>query len=260
MHHYFIENNSLFDFGSCEFELAFAKCDMCHIKAQRIKLNEKISAVDKCGHRFIVEITDINKGSFKARILKEIPSHENNFSYTLLFALSKSSKVEDVIRASTEIGFDDFYIFKSQRSVISLDKKKEGEKCKRYQSIARSASMQSCRSTIPHVHEILNLNELECQIAQLDAVLFCYEGAKLNQQILKVVSNIYTSGLTSGKIGIIVGPEGGFSADEVDQLRGFNNIHEVSLGETILRCETAGIVASSLAKSAFDTLSEGMLD
>ena len=120
--------------------------------------------------------------------------------------------------------------------------------------------MQSCRSTIPHVHEIFNFNELECQIAQLDTVLFCYEEAKLNQQILKVVNNIYTSGLTSGKIGIIVGPEGGFSVEEVEKLRSLNNIHEVSLGETILRCETAGIVASSLAKSAFDTLSEGMHD
>lgn len=260
MHHYFIENNSLSDFGSCEFELAFADCDLRHVKAQRIKLNEKISVVDKCGKRFIVEITDIDKGSFKARILKETPSHENNFSYTLFFALSKSSKVEDVIRASTEIGFDDFFIFKSQRSVISLDKKKEGEKCKRYQSIARSASMQSCRSTIPHVHEIVNFNELECLIAQLKDVLFCYEGTQLNQQILKVVNNIYISGVTSGKIGIIVGPEGGFSAEEVEQLRGLNNVHEVSLGETILRCETAGIVASALAKSAFDTLSEGMLN
>ncbi|MBU5669943.1 16S rRNA (uracil(1498)-N(3))-methyltransferase [Peptoniphilus sp. MSJ-1] len=163
-------------------------------------------------------------------ISKVEEENESKVNLTLFFGLLKSSKAEDVLKHTTEIGVTNFYPVLMDRSISDISKKME-KKIDRYQKIVESAAKQSRRDIIPVVHnmikteDILNFNG--------DLVL-CYEDEEtlnLSEILPKLTNNI----------GLIIGPEGGISEREINLLK---EAYKVSLGKRILRAETASIAAS----------------
>jgi len=136
-------------------------------------------------------------------------------------ALTKAAKPEIAVQKATEIGIDDVVVFESERSVARWDQKKRLRNEERLQKVAREAAMQSRRVTIPTVRVLPDLVSLlpVAGLARAD-----FGGVPTN----------------SSHRFVLVGPEGGWSERERGAVPAV-----VDLGPTVLRAETAAVVASS---------------
>ena len=129
-----------------------------------------------------------------------------------------------------------------------MDKKSSAKKIERWQKVAETAAKQSGRDIIPKVENLINFKNLLNLIEKYDIVLLSYENEK-NNTIKNVLKNIEKQ--ANLKIGAIIGPEGGIAADEACKLQEAWAI-PVSLGNRILRTETAGMAITNIITYEFE--------
>ena len=158
--------------------------------------------------------------------------------------------MDTIVRHATEVGIAEFVPMTTSRSVVKLDAKKSKARFERWASIAKSAAMQSGRSSKPVVHAPCSVAGAVDIAKDCDAVLICWEEAELSSTLAEAVSCcIAATGKDprSLRIALVVGPEGGLTAQEVDLFLALPYAYSISLGPSILSTETAGIVAPALA-------------
>ena len=230
-------------------EMQIAGQDAHHIiDVLRMLPGEQIQIVADDGISFIGEITVVatNTVTVIAReILRE--SHEPDVRISLLQGLAKGDKMELIIQKAVEIGVADIFPVAMSHSVVVLDRSKAEKKTERWQKIAESAAKQSKRDIIPMVHEVMTLGQI-LQKERWNLLLVAYESE--NMVSLKNVLQAHKEAKT---IGIVIGPEGGLSTEEVEAARVHGGI-AVSLGRRILRTETAGLVAATVILYETDNL------
>lgn len=213
-----------------------------------------------------IDICDENSVKYKTRIEKYIDKiavccieciYENttepNINVTLYQGFPKADKLEMIIQKTTEIGVMDIFPVQMERSIVKMDKKNIEKKVERWNKICAEASKQSGRQKIPRVHMPINFKNMIENISKYDIVLLPYE----NEKSVTLKSKIMTLNNTENKgnfkeIAIIIGPEGGFSKEEINTLSKFENVHIVSLGPRILRTETAALVTLSMLIYEFE--------
>ena len=210
--------------------------DAWHItKVLRMRMGEKITVCNLNGTDFECVLTDIAPGNVTAQILKSRPCvSEPAVKIRLYQALPKADKLEFIVQKAVELGAVEIVPVLTGRCVSRWDAKTATKKIERLQKISLEAAKQSGRGCIA---KILPLLEFEAAIQSMKtanrAILF-YERAK---------SPLHT--LLQGdfdSIAIMVGCEGGFSAEEAEYAKA-HGVMAASLGTRILRCETAPIVA-----------------
>lgn len=163
---------------------------------------------------------------------------EINEDVTLLFALTKGDKIDLVLQKATELGVKKVALIQSERTVVKYDNKDLEKKSIRFQKIMKEASEQSHRVIVPEFLGVFNLKNLP-EVAFSDINYVAYE------KDANDVNNSFC-GLSKGKsISILIGPEGGFSEQEINNLTKQGFIR-TSLGKRILRAETAAIYALSV--------------
>ena len=206
------------------------------LHVMRMKKDDEIEVVanDKL---FLCRIENVNP--LNIYIVHEINSDvELNEDVTLLFALTKGDRTDLVVQKATELGVKKIALIQSERTVVRYEEKDIAKKCARYQKIMKEASDQSHRLVVPTLLGIYNLKKLPKEVYS-DLNYVAYE---------KDANDVEGSfkGLTKGKsVTILVGPEGGFSKEEIDMLVNQGFIR-TSLGKRILRAETAAIYALSV--------------
>ena len=133
------------------------------------------------------------------------------------------------------------------RTVVKLDAKKAAKKTERYNLIAESAAKQSGRGLIPEVLTPVTFAHAIKMASELDMNIIPYEEAEGLEYSRKVLSEIH------GKksLGIFIGPEGGFSRNEVEQAMAAG-AKSITLGHRILRTETAGLAVMSIVMFEID--------
>ena len=149
--------------------------------------------------------------------------------------------MEWIIEKGTELGVSEFTPLRLKRCVVKIEAKEEEKKRTRWQKIAKSAAEQSKRNIIPIINEVQNIEKVFKMIENYDIVLVAYELEKTNT--LKNELKKITTGKEL-KIAIIIGPEGGIEENEIEQMKE-KGAKVVSLGERILRTETAPITMAS---------------
>jgi len=162
---------------------------------------------------------------------------------TLAQGLAKGEKMDDVVRQATEIGVWRFVPFAAERSVVRFDAAKAEARTERWRRIAAEAAQQSQRADIPLVHSVLTTAELPGVLAG-STVLVCWEDAEGAPGIGKAIARLALP--EDADVTVVVGPEGGLTPAEVALLEDAGAV-TVSLGHTVLRTETAGVVAAALA-------------
>lgn len=197
----------------------------------RFKEGEVFEAVVKDR---LYELIYIN--SEKARIISyskiEIQKKPN---INLFFSILKGDKTDFVLQKCTEIGVTNFYPMITMRTIPNI-KGKEFDKVGRWQRIVNNASKQSKSTFIPKVHHPIDISEIFDHIYRNDFSIVPYEEEKT--VTIKEALDKYRG----GDINIIIGPEGGFEPIEILTLNKAG-VKSVSLGEKILRAETACMVA-----------------
>lgn len=194
----------------------------------RCARGENILILDGKGKSFRAKIIDRNH----IEILGENEQlREDKFKLILCQALLKGEKMDFIIQKSTEIGVTKIIPFISERCII-----KKTNKIERWRRIIKEASEQSGRLNTPDIDSIKNFDEL---LASINNGILFWENAKLS------LVDVFFELSLSEPIFLIVGPEGGFSSDEVSRALK-KELKIASLGKRILRSDTAAIISLSL--------------
>ena len=218
------------------------------IDVLRMIPGDRLQVVADDGISFLGEIADISTNTvtvYAREILRE--THEPDVRISLLQGLAKGGKMELIIQKAVEIGVTDIFPVAMDHSVMVLDNSKAEKKTQRWQKIAEAAAKQSKRDAIPAVHEVATLTQV-LRTKKWDLLLIAYESE--NQVSLKEALQTHKEAKT---IGLIIGPEGGLSNEEVKTAQAAGGI-AVSLGRRILRTETAGLVAATAILYETDNL------
>lgn len=218
--------------------------DVNHIKrVLRLKENERINICNKDNQKnYIAFIEKMNEDNIICNIIEEKMQNAEPSTYIHLFqGLPKFDKMEYIIEKGTEIGISEITPVQMVRSIVKLDEKRAMGKALRWQKIAEVAAKQSGRDIIPKINNVIKLKTIFEKIKNYDIVLLAYENEQNNK--LKTVLKQLSSQLDL-KIAIIIGPEGGIDDTELELMKQ-NNVNSISLGNRILRTETASLVLVS---------------
>ncbi len=233
MHRFFVNPS---DISSCGVEITGD--DVAHIsKVLRLRCGDKISVCDQNGFDYVCTVSEVGKERVFARVDEKLPSiSESRVSVTLYQGLPKGDKMELIIQKCTELGVKKFVPVVMQRSVSRP--KDASKKTARYRKIALEAAKQSKRSAVPDVCDATDFESVLDGIKDGDALnILPYENEKST-----TLKEVLRKNCDAKNINLIIGPEGGFSDEEIaDALA--QNIQTVTLGPRILRCETAPIAA-----------------
>jgi 16S rRNA (uracil1498-N3)-methyltransferase len=151
-----------------------------------------------------------------------------------------------VVRQVTELGVSRVVPFAAERSVVKLDAARAAARADRWRRIAAEAAQQSQRVDVPEIHDLVPAMRLADVLAD-SVVLVCWEDAPDAEGIGDALARIAPE--PERDVAVVVGPEGGLTANEVALLASAGAV-TVSLGSTVLRTETAGVVAVALAMYA----------
>jgi 16S rRNA (uracil1498-N3)-methyltransferase len=211
--------------------------DIHHIKnVMRNKDNDKIEVVyDK--KTFICNIDNINDCSLS--IVEELEeNNELDIELVVVCSLVKEQKMDLILQKLTELGVSKIIPLKTERSIVKLDEKRESKKLIRWQAICKEASEQAKRNNVPVVTDIYTLKDLVKE--ESDMKLVCSVNEKNN-----FINNYLQNYENCAKMIVVIGPEGGFS-DKEEEFLVSNGYDRVSLGNRVLRVETATIYVASV--------------
>lgn len=159
---------------------------------------------------------------------------EPSVSVTLYQGLPKSDKMDSVVQKAVEMGVTRIVPMLTQRCVSRPDQKSAQKKVERWQKISVEAAKQCGRGILPPVSPVTDFSAALRQAASESTILFFYEGGGQSlQQCIDPSCKEYS---------IFIGPEGGFSEEEV-QFALDLGAKKVTLGPRILRTETAPVAA-----------------
>ena len=242
MYHFFVDSSQITP--DCK-RVEITDSDYNHIAhVLRMKVGEQFSVSireEEEGRELfyeIEEITDsavIGKLCFIEEVGNELPS-----KIYLFQGLPKVDKMELIIQKAVELGAFEIVPMSTKRCIVKLDEKKAESKVKRWQAIAEAAAKQSKRAIIPNVHMPMTMKEAVQYAKDMDVKLIPYEMAEHSDETKKIIEAIRPG----QSIAVFIGPEGGFSEQEID-LCNENGIKPITLGKRILRTETAGFTIIS---------------
>ncbi|MBQ9588660.1 MAG: 16S rRNA (uracil(1498)-N(3))-methyltransferase [Butyrivibrio sp.] len=242
MYHFFVENSQVTpDYKKVEITGE----DYNHISnVLRMKPGEQFSVSirdDESGREIFYEIEEITKSSvignlcFIEEVGNELPS-----KIYLFQGLPKVDKMELIIQKAVELGAFEIIPMSTKRCVVKLDEKKAESKVKRWQAIAEAAAKQSKRAVIPSVSMPMTMKQAVEFAKNMDVKIIPYENEKGIAETKRIIENIKPG----QDIAVFIGPEGGFSEQEIELCRE-NSIEPITLGKRILRTETAGFTIIS---------------
>lgn len=211
-------------------------------KVLRAKVGDKLIVCDGKSKSYEAEISDIKKESVSLNIIKELNEDtEPKVKITLAQCLPKGSKIDFIIQKSIELGVFDIIPVISERSVPDISGKEE-KKQERWQKIAKEAAEQSGRQIIPQIHSPISFDDLLKSENKYDLKIIPWE-LEEEKSLKSVIGNREVYSQVSNIL-VIVGPEGGFSQEEINKARE-SGLTPITLGKRILRTETAPIAVLS---------------
>ena len=216
--------------------------DVKHIyKVLRLQEGEKVVLNDCNGNEYLARIKDVSKTEVNLDIIEKLElNNESDIEIVLFQGMPKAQKMDLIVQKGTELGISKFIPLITERVDVKL--KGDFKKLDRLNRIALEACKQSKRSIIPEVLNPITLEELIKDMRDFDLIIVPYEN-KEDYGIKSLMTDIDRENIK--RIGIVVGPEGGFEENEISKLKE-EGAHIITLGKRILRTETAGFVATSL--------------
>ncbi|EGR2794927.1 16S rRNA (uracil(1498)-N(3))-methyltransferase [Vibrio navarrensis] len=210
----------------------------------RMKEGQEVLLFDGSGAQFPAEITEVSKKQVLVKVTqREENSSESPLDLHLGQVISRGEKMEFTIQKSVELGVNTITPLISERCGVKLDEKRFEKKLAQWQKIAISACEQCGRNIIPEIRPIMSL---EAWCAEE------YDGLKLNLHP-RAKYSINTLPAPVSKVRLLIGPEGGLSAEEIDMTQTYH-FEETLLGPRVLRTETAALTAITALQVRFGDL------
>jgi 16S rRNA (uracil1498-N3)-methyltransferase len=218
-------------------EITLSDTDLIHQIGNvfRLSAGDQVIVFDGSGFEYVSQIISFTKKELVLKIVESINKRKNsdteNKKVSLYLSLIKKGNFELAVEKCTEVGVDEVHPIVSERS------EKKDLNLERLNKIAKEASEQSGRVTLPVIFEVTDLKAAVSQATKENDVCIAFH----------TVDNLpEVSPKSPNNVAVFVGPEGGWTEKEILLFKE-HNFQLCSLGENILRAETAAIISVLLA-------------
>lgn len=203
------------------------------VQVHRLQPGASIMVSDGCGSRAEC-LLESNEGQWQIKRVSELSHDDNIAPITVFFGIPKGDKLDRVVRQLSELGINELILVKMERNVVVLDGARRDKRLERLRRVAAEAARQSERSSLLTIDGPISFQDAIDVAQQRDRIFFCQPGAERKIPVMDDDSTC----------AVFVGPEGGLSTTENEKLEmaGFLGVH---LGQTVLRTETAAVVAAT---------------
>lgn len=239
MHRFFISPKQI---QHSYFEIIDPKAIKYIRNILRLSKGEIVELFDSEGSTYQAKLELISRDLVNGKIITSEKRTEDRPYLILAQALPRAGKLDDIVKNNTEVGVSQFLLFESEYSQVKIHSYNE-QKVARYQRIAIEAAKQSERAIVPEVKAPITFEQVLSSPVPLKILLHSRQQAGS-----KNIYQIKPSLAETQKALLIVGPEGGFSPNEL-KLAKLADCNIVYLDLPILRTETAGVVASGILLS-----------
>ena len=200
----------------------------------RIKINDKINIFDNKTGEWEANIATINRDNIVLRVIKNLHVFKKSPNIWLLFAPIKQHRMTLAIQKATELGVSKIIPCVTEFTNI------KNLNIRNLVDNSIEAAEQSERLDLPEIEKEANLQTLLSNWPNDRTLIYCDEKLSNEKQIIESLLPLKNS---SNKWAVLVGPEGGFSDFEKNLITKSKNVLPVSLGERVLRSDTAITVA-----------------
>ena len=203
-----------------------------HLHVSRVKVGDEILVLNGGGYKILAEILRISKKECTLKV-KNIEILERDHQLSLALGLPKKEAFEDIVKISVELGIVNLYPLSTKYSQYTF------ENNERIQRIIESAMIQSNNAFYPNIFPQMSLDDF---LSKNDKTLYFLNSVKESSQTKssKEKSSIF-----------LIGPEAGFSLDEIEKLRNHQYVCEIHLPTPILRAPTAVATSAGYILSQF---------
>lgn len=210
----------------------------------RMAAGQILELFDGSNQTFSAEIVQADKKNVRVRIIdSRADSRESPLYLHLGQVMSRGEKMEFTIQKAVELGVNIITPLSSERCGVKLDAERLAKKRQQWQKIIIAACEQCGRNFVPEIRDAMTL---EAWCAEQDT------GLKLNLHP-RADHSINTLPLPVERVRLLIGPEGGLSAEEISMTTGYG-FTDILLGPRVLRTETTALTAITALQVRFGDL------
>ena len=207
------------------------------INVMRVKVGSIILVFNGFEGEYKVEIINKKNNIISCKVIEKVRAQYYEPELNLIFSLVKKDRIFNIIEKCTELGVTCFQPIVTERT------QNFNYSFKKFGAYAIEASEQTRRLTIPKINPVQNLSSLLNNWNRKKIILLCNENDGI--PVMKIKNKI------SKPVSILIGPEGGFSGDELEGFLNLEFVKSISLGPRILRSDTAAISMVASYQSIF---------
>ena len=204
------------------------------VAVRRLREGERVVLTDGLGTSVLGSVASTGKRQLTVAVDSVERADRPDPAFTVVQALPKGDRGELAVEVLTEVGVDVVVPWAASRSVAVWKGERAARSHAKWQATAREAAKQSRRSWLPTVAQLASTADLATVVAEADLAVALHEDATTPLSAVDVPA--------SGRIVVVVGPEGGIAPDELAALADAG-ARSVRLGAEVLRTSTAGVVA-----------------
>lgn len=212
------------------------------LNVMRQKIGSEIFIFDGINGEFLTQICEIDKKFISLKIIKKINDLQITSNLTLAFSLVKSNYLEKIASQATQLGINKFQPLITNHSAV--DKFNE----LRFYANVKEACEQCERNDIPRINNLKKLDEFLLSSKNLNCHFILADETSQNFNTLQTLKQIQTKNIfkSTQEIIVLIGPEGGYSQQELKKFYDLENLTTISLGKTILKVDTAVVATLAL--------------
>ncbi len=243
MHRFYVSPESVS--GDCIEILGGSVHHIHHVL--RLQPMDEVALFDGSGRQYVGRIVKMTSHVITVSVQHiDQPLDSRRASVTLVQAMPRHSKIESIIEKATELGVDRVIPIQTARTVPLLLGRAERMAARqaRWQRIAIEAAQQSSRRTIPAIDSVKTLADVlpVCRVAALSLLAAVRPDTQPLWKVLEETGNVRS-------VVVLVGPEGDFTDEEVCDAQE-SGCRVISIGSTVLRCETAAVALLAMVNYA----------
>ena len=204
------------------------------VVVRRIQVGEVVVLSDGRGRGVRGPVVQVTKTGLEVEVTEHLRAPESAVRWVAAQALAKGDRSELAIEMMTELGVAEILPWSSARSVVRWSGERGDKSLARWRATVREAAKQSRRLVVPTVSASVSTRQLTASVAAADLAIVLHEEAVDSLASLPLPAG--------GTVLVIIGPEGGITAEEIDAFTGAG-AHVVRISDGVLRTSTAGVVA-----------------
>ena len=218
-----------------------------HLQVLRIATGDALTLFDGEGGEFAATVVHIGKRDTTVTLTAFDPiEREAPIRITLVQALAASDKMDLIVQKAVELGVTEIAPIATARATLKLDGERAAKRVVHWRAIAVAACEQCGRNRVPVVHSLRTLNQWTNAHQGISVLL----DPRAGKPLLAIVD-------ATKPITLLVGPEGGFSDEEIAYVTA-HGVIPAKFGPRVLRTETAGLAAIAALAARFGDLGTGM--